>query len=160
MVGSPCSPRDSQEFSPRPTVQKHQFFGAQFSLLSNSHIHTWLHTWLLHTHMTSRQYISYIISIHDLYNIHTWLHMWLLHTYMTSRQYIPKTVHIDNCYHPDYCSGYNLICFQRQHDITIDSCSYFTNFASNDGHIILSLPSEFKEDQKFFWVPPDIINPS
>ena len=24
------------------TVQKHQFFGAQFSLQSNSHIHTWL----------------------------------------------------------------------------------------------------------------------
>ena len=24
------------------TVQKHQFFGAQLSLLSNSHIHTWL----------------------------------------------------------------------------------------------------------------------
>ena len=24
------------------TVQKHQFFGAQFSLLSSSHIHTWL----------------------------------------------------------------------------------------------------------------------
>ena len=24
------------------TVQKHQFFGAQFSLWSNSHIHTWL----------------------------------------------------------------------------------------------------------------------
>ena len=26
------------------TVQKHQFFGAQFSLYSNSHIHTWLQT--------------------------------------------------------------------------------------------------------------------
>ena len=25
------------------TVQKHQFFGAQISLWSNSHIHTWLH---------------------------------------------------------------------------------------------------------------------
>ena len=25
-----------------PTVQKHQFFGAQFSLQFNSHIHTWL----------------------------------------------------------------------------------------------------------------------
>ena len=24
------------------TVQKHQFFGAQFSLVSNTHIHTWL----------------------------------------------------------------------------------------------------------------------
>ena len=39
LVGSPCSPRDSQESSP---VQKHQFFSAQLSLQSNSHIHTWL----------------------------------------------------------------------------------------------------------------------
>ena len=31
----------SRVFS-RPTVQKHQFFGAQSSLWSNSHIHTWL----------------------------------------------------------------------------------------------------------------------
>ena len=31
MVGSPCSPRDSQVFS-NTTVQKHQFFGAQLSL--------------------------------------------------------------------------------------------------------------------------------
>ena len=29
---SPCSPRDSQESSPTPTVQKHQFFSAQLSL--------------------------------------------------------------------------------------------------------------------------------
>ena len=42
LVGSPCSPRDSQESSPTPPVQKHQFFGAQLSLWSNSHIHTWL----------------------------------------------------------------------------------------------------------------------
>ena len=28
------------------TVQKHQFFGAQISLQSNSHIHTWLLFWL------------------------------------------------------------------------------------------------------------------
>ena len=41
LVGSPCSPRDSQEFSPAP-VWKHQFFGIQPSLWSNSHIHTWL----------------------------------------------------------------------------------------------------------------------
>ena len=41
LVGSPCSPRDSQESSPTPTVQKHQFFGAQPSSQSNSHIHTW-----------------------------------------------------------------------------------------------------------------------
>ena len=35
--GSPCSPR---VFS-NTTVQKHQFFGAQLSSQSNSHIHTW-----------------------------------------------------------------------------------------------------------------------
>ena len=40
LVGSPCSPRDSQVFS-NTTVQKHQFFSAQLSLYSNSHIHTW-----------------------------------------------------------------------------------------------------------------------
>ena len=40
LVGSPCSPRDSRVFS-NTTVQKHQFFGAQLSSLSNSHIHTW-----------------------------------------------------------------------------------------------------------------------
>ena len=39
LVGSPCSARDSQESS--PTVQKLQFFGAQPSSQSNSHIHTW-----------------------------------------------------------------------------------------------------------------------
>ena len=32
LVGSPCSPRDSQEPSLNTTVQKHQFFRAQFSL--------------------------------------------------------------------------------------------------------------------------------
>ena len=32
LAGSPCSPRDSQEFYPTPTVQKHQFFGGQLSL--------------------------------------------------------------------------------------------------------------------------------
>ena len=50
LVGSPCSPRDSQESSPKKkkkrvfsntTVQKHQFFDAQLSSQSNSHIHTW-----------------------------------------------------------------------------------------------------------------------
>ena len=40
LVGSPCSPRDSQEFT-NTTVQKHNFFGAQLSSQSNSHIHTW-----------------------------------------------------------------------------------------------------------------------
>ena len=42
LVGSPCSARDSQESSPNTTVKKHQFFGAQLSSQSNSHIHTWL----------------------------------------------------------------------------------------------------------------------
>ena len=32
LVGCPCSPRDSQESSPTPTVQKHQFVSAQLSL--------------------------------------------------------------------------------------------------------------------------------
>ena len=40
LVGSPCSPRDSQESS-NTTAQKHQFFGAQPSSQSNSHIHIW-----------------------------------------------------------------------------------------------------------------------
>ena len=39
LVGSPCSPRDSQESN--TTVQKHQFFSAQPSSQSNSHTHTW-----------------------------------------------------------------------------------------------------------------------
>ena len=41
LVGSPCSPRDSQESSSNTTVQKHQFFGAQLSSQSSSHTHTW-----------------------------------------------------------------------------------------------------------------------
>ena len=45
LVGSPCSPRDSQEGLSRvfsnTTVQKYQFFSAQLSSQSNSHIHTW-----------------------------------------------------------------------------------------------------------------------
>ena len=35
LVGSPCSPRDSQQSSPTP-----QLFGAQPSSWSNSHVHT------------------------------------------------------------------------------------------------------------------------
>ena len=35
------SPRDTRVFS-NTTVQKHQFFSAQLSSQSNSHIHTWL----------------------------------------------------------------------------------------------------------------------
>ena len=42
LVGSPCSPRDSQESSPTPLVQKHRFFSAQPSSQSNSHIHSLL----------------------------------------------------------------------------------------------------------------------
>ena len=40
LVGSPCSPRDSQESS-NTRVQKHQFFGAQLSSHFNSRIHIW-----------------------------------------------------------------------------------------------------------------------
>ena len=40
LVGSPCSPRDSQVFS-NTTIQKHQFFGTWLSSQSTSHIHTW-----------------------------------------------------------------------------------------------------------------------
>ena len=32
LVGSPCSPRDSQESSPTPQFKSHQFFSAQLSL--------------------------------------------------------------------------------------------------------------------------------
>ena len=39
LVWSPCSSRDSEESS---LVQKHQFFSTQPSLLSSSHICTWL----------------------------------------------------------------------------------------------------------------------
>ena len=38
LVGSPCCPRDSWVLS-NTIVQKHQFFGAQLSSQSNSHIH-------------------------------------------------------------------------------------------------------------------------
>ena len=41
MVWFPCCPRNSEESSLSTTVQKHQFFGAQPSLWSNSHSHTW-----------------------------------------------------------------------------------------------------------------------
>ena len=40
LVGSPCSPRDSQESSPTPQFKSINFFGAQFSSQFNSHIHT------------------------------------------------------------------------------------------------------------------------
>ena len=41
LVWSPCCPRESRVFS-STTDPKHQFFSAQPSLWSNSHIHTWL----------------------------------------------------------------------------------------------------------------------
>ena len=41
LVGSPCSPRDSQESSPTPQFKSINSLGAQLSSQSNSHIHTW-----------------------------------------------------------------------------------------------------------------------
>ena len=41
LVWFPCCPRDSEEFS-NTTVRKHQFFAAEPSLWSSSHICTWL----------------------------------------------------------------------------------------------------------------------
>ena len=41
LVGSPCSPRGLSRVFSNTTVQKHQFFSAQPSSQSNSHIHTW-----------------------------------------------------------------------------------------------------------------------
>ena len=58
LVGSPCSRRDSQECFPTPQF-KHQFFGTQLSLYSNSHIHTLL----------SHPYIHFPVSIHTGKNI-------------------------------------------------------------------------------------------
>ena len=40
LAGSPCTPRLSRVYS-NTTVQKHQSFGTQLSLWSNSHIRTW-----------------------------------------------------------------------------------------------------------------------
>ena len=42
LVGYPCKPRGPSRVFSYTTIQKHQFFGAQLSLFSNSHIHTWL----------------------------------------------------------------------------------------------------------------------
>ena len=41
LVEPPCSPRDSIKSLLQHHSQKHQFFGAQLSSQSNSHIHTW-----------------------------------------------------------------------------------------------------------------------
>ena len=40
--GSPCSPKGLSRVFSNTTVQKRQFFGAQLSLQSSSHIHAWL----------------------------------------------------------------------------------------------------------------------
>ena len=42
LVGSPCSPRDSQESSPTPQFQSINSSALSFLLQSNSHIHKWL----------------------------------------------------------------------------------------------------------------------
>ena len=41
LVGSPCSPRDSQESFPTPQFKSINFLGTQLSSQNNSHIHTW-----------------------------------------------------------------------------------------------------------------------
>ena len=41
LVGSPCSPRDTQESSRTPQFKSSKFFGIQLSSQSKSHIHTW-----------------------------------------------------------------------------------------------------------------------
>ena len=43
------------------TVQKHQFFGAQLSLMSKSHIHTWL--WEKTTALTIWTFVGKVISL-------------------------------------------------------------------------------------------------
>ena len=40
LTGSPCKSRGLSRVFSNITVQKHQFFGTQFSFLSSSHIHT------------------------------------------------------------------------------------------------------------------------
>ena len=53
----------SKEFSrvfSNTTVQKHQFFRAQFSLQSNSHIHTWL---MEKTALTKRTFVGKVMSL-------------------------------------------------------------------------------------------------
>ena len=42
LVGSPCSPRDSQESSPTPQFKSIYSLALSFLLQSNSHIYTWL----------------------------------------------------------------------------------------------------------------------
>ena len=59
LVGSPCSPRDSSRVFSNTTVQKHQFFGAQLSLWSNSQIYTWL----LEKPLTRWIFVSKVMSL-------------------------------------------------------------------------------------------------
>ena len=70
LVWSPCSPRDSQESS--PTVQKHQFFSAQLSLWSNSHIHTWIFA-VQGTHSSKASILHHSAFLWSNSYIHTWL---------------------------------------------------------------------------------------
>ena len=42
LVGSPCSPRDLQEYSPTPQFKSINSLALSFLYKSNSHIHTWL----------------------------------------------------------------------------------------------------------------------
>ena len=64
LVDSPCSSRDSQVFS-NTTVQKHQLFGTQLSLWSNSHIHTWLMFIEYLPLPVIVEVLSYILSFHS-----------------------------------------------------------------------------------------------
>ena len=67
LVWSWC-PRDSQEPT-STTIQKHQFFGTQPSLWSNSHIHAWLlekpQLWL-HRLWSAQQCLCFLICCLDL----------------------------------------------------------------------------------------------
>ena len=51
LVGSPCSPRDFHESSPKP-LQKHQFFSTQLSSQFSSHIQHYLN---MPTHSSAKK---------------------------------------------------------------------------------------------------------
>ena len=60
LVWSPRSPRDSKESSPTPQFKSApQFFSAQLSLWSNSHVHTWL----LETPLSRRTFVGKVMSL-------------------------------------------------------------------------------------------------
>ena len=59
LVCSPCSPKDSRVFS-NTTVQKQQFFGAQFSSQSNSHI---IHDTGKTIALTRRTFVGRVMSL-------------------------------------------------------------------------------------------------